>query len=158
MITSKITRRIEHPSEEGVWFEIRVLSGEQVREARKAREASEMEGAFLQLRKLRGMKEFEDLRDLFGREAKPAPEPEATDDPTPTEAVEVAPPDPLLLYDRTTLNVCGIVGWSYYKGRPTEEDIRDLDDETADWAAREIAPRPRTEAERGEGSGSSTRR
>ncbi len=155
MITSKITRRIEHPSEDGVWFEVRVLNGEQVREARKAHEIAIMEDGFLQLRKLRGMKEFEDLREFFAPSKSEAPPEDAP--PDEVEPVPEVEPDLLAGYDRTTLNISGIVAWSYYKGHPTPEDVRDLDDETADWAAREIVPRPRTKDETGEGSGSSTK-
>lgn len=45
--------------------------------------------------------------------------------------------DPLTFYDRRTLLVAGIKGWSY-EFPVNAETIAGLDDETAEWAAREI--------------------
>lgn len=50
-------------------------------------------------------------------------------------------PDPLTAYDKRYLLVHGIADWSYPKndtGKIDPEDVEQLDEPTADWAAREI--------------------
>jgi hypothetical protein len=45
--------------------------------------------------------------------------------------------DPLTKYDRRTVLLGGVKGWTYEEA-PTEETLDDLSDEAADWLAREI--------------------
>lgn len=143
MLTSKApTETLQLPHEPGQWIEIRKLSRAQLRHA-QAVAASEN---FRTLREMGGevaglIRSVQD----GGENAAEAAEIRAR------QAV-----DPLRGYDVDTLLVDGIVRWSYAEGKPTSEDIADLDGETAEYVARHLVPLPRSEDDRKNDSAPST--
>ena len=110
-IVSKLTRRLDVPNEPGAWIEIRQLSWITLDKSRKVRlkELAELSGSFAT-----GLNKM----DSAEREA----------------AKKVAAADPLAPHDMAILLKHGITSWSY--GDPVTTD--DLDERTAEWAAREI--------------------
>lgn len=117
MLASTQTKRLDIPHEPGEYIEIRMLS------ARKREEAHDAKMQSI-IRALSGG------ADLFKSAMESGPdEPKAEKDPSEK--------DPLTSFDKWMILRAGIVSWSYNaKVRP--DTIDDLDEETADWAAREI--------------------
>jgi hypothetical protein len=110
-VVSKITKRIDVPSESGQWIEIRMLSWLTLDKARKER-----------LKDIAGMSDvFAAFRTLAANGAIES-------------AKTVADDDPMEAYDKRTLLGHGIAAWSY--GDTVNPE--DLDEHTADWAARQI--------------------
>jgi hypothetical protein len=46
--------------------------------------------------------------------------------------------NPLVTFDRHAVVKAGLIGWTYFDGTPTAEQIADLDDDTTDLLARAI--------------------
>lgn len=147
MLTSRApVERIELPHEPGEWVDVRMLSSEQIK---RARMAAQREG-IAYMRDLGG----ELVREL--QSIAPGGERAAEAEEIRAEiAVETAT-NPLAGLDRLTLLEEGIVKWSYYDTKPLAKDIADLDEETAQYIAERIAPRPRTAADQKNGSAPST--
>lgn len=141
MLTSKVKTRLPLPHEDGEWVEIRKLSHQQIAFARDQREAKVRENAVAQLQQVRFMNELGDLKPVIQEYIQSKADSEVA---TETEPAQV---DPLELYDRETLLQCGIVAWSYDE-KVSPESISDLDEETANFVARAIAPQPLTREER----------
>jgi hypothetical protein len=133
LLTSKVTDTIALPHEPGEWVTVRMLSGAHLKEAREQRAltAIKMQQA------------------LSGLELK-------VTDAQRAEAEAALKADPVASYDRPTLLKHAIVGWSYYEGAPTPEDIADLDEQTAQYLAERVIPQERSEADQGNATGPST--
>lgn len=130
MLVSRNAREVPIPHEAGEWLKLRPLSWKQLDDARKARQREAVKSSVEMTREM-GPELMAQIRSA------------RTDAPA-----ETAPGDPLDAYDRATLLRLGIVGWSYEEP-VSAEAIDDLDEETAEWAARElIRPTTRTEDER----------
>ncbi len=126
MLTSKHTKQIEIPHEPGEWLKVRQLSGRALDEAREERSRRVLANARAMGAEV--MLAFQDVE-------RPA-------------STEPAEPDPLADYDVDTVLRCGIIAWSYQE-KVKPETIADLDEQTRDWAAREIlAMCQRSEADR----------
>lgn len=106
-----ITKRLDVPNEPGQWIEIRMLSWLKLEEAKKARLATIAE----QARTFSGI-------DLTTAAANASQEDLA------------AAQDRVASYDRMTLLREGLMAWSY----TGDVDPADLDEPTAEWAARAI--------------------
>jgi hypothetical protein len=117
MLTSRIVReQVPVPGDDGAWVTLRALGGTKLREA--SQEKSRQQLMVFKAMGADGIKAIQEA----GREQ--------------TDAALKA--DPLAAYDIDTLIRAGIVGWSYYQGKPKVEDIDSLDDATQEWAATEI--------------------
>lgn len=133
-LTRGQTEEVAIPHEPGHWLRLRKLSWTQLDEARRAKGR----------KVLRNMaNDPEAVKLLAEVQAINADKPAAT---TPAEALTV-PADPLDEYDQQTLLEFGVVGWSYDED-VTPESIADLDEVTAEWAARQVLPKPKTPEER----------
>ena len=138
MLTSKVpSRHLDLPHEIGEWIEIRTLSGNQIQ---LARDASRRAG----LQRLQEM----------GADLVQATTAAATPEAVAAARAETAA-DPLQGLDRSTLLIFGIVDWSY-DAPVSVENIEDLDEETMQFVALALAPRPRTLDELKNGSGALT--
>lgn len=133
MLTSKVTETLTLPHEPGEWIKVRMLSGEQIKEAREQRAL-----AAIKLQQALG-----------GVEIK-------ITDAQRVEAEAAVKADPLASYDVLTLLKHAIVGWSYYDTPPTATDIADLDEETRRYVAERAIPQERSEADRGNATTPST--
>ena len=114
MLTSKITKRLDIPGEEGEWIKIRMLSGTMLELAEETRTK-----AVLSTIKAAGGEAFREV--TISREDR-------------EEIVRQV--DPLNDYDVDTLLRFGIVEWSYPD--KLSKAIDDLDADTRKWAAQEI--------------------
>lgn len=117
------TTRLDIPGEPGEWVEIKKLPWGLLDGAREARTNAVIERA-----KLMGSEMMASLRDIKTADATP---------------------DPLNDYDRGFLLRHAVQAWSYDAELP--DGVEDLDEDTAEWLAREIVAfnrRQRTEAER----------
>jgi hypothetical protein len=126
MLASKIKRRVSVPHEPGEWFDIRALGGRALDEARR----------------VRMLANFATLQ-AMGHDILTSMQTAAVDD-----TVARADPDPLAAYDVDTVLRSGITAWSY-DAKVNPANIGELDEQTREWAAREIvALCGETEAER----------
>jgi hypothetical protein len=127
-LTKTQTRLVEIPHEPGETMTLRILPWKKLQEAAREQQTVAIHR----------------MRDMGGELA-------ATIQKARQEQAQSAQPveaDPLLDYDRATLLRAGIVGWTY-EVPVSPEAIDDLDEVTADWAAREILrPSLRSEEER----------
>lgn len=115
MLTSRIVRQVEIPSEPGEWLKLRMLPGKKLEEAREA-----------QLMKL-----------LTKVRAMGAEGVNAFKEFNPQRAAEESRADPLADYDIETLLRAGIIGWSYEE-KLTPQAIEELDETVRRWAAEEL--------------------
>ena len=114
-LVTGLTKKLDIPGEDGQWITIRQLSWRQRERASEARTDQVMG-------RLKSMGP-DILRELQGAQARPD--------------VQAATADPLTAYDKALVLQFGITAWSYGdKVKP--DDIDELDEATADWAAREI--------------------
>ena len=112
MLTNKATpERLEIPHEPGEWMEFRPLSWKQLEGASRARTRSAIA--------LAGEIPSE-VYERMGNISERAKDP----DPEPTEQ-----------YDRATVLLAAITGWSY-DDELNKENIEALDEETSEWALR----------------------
>jgi hypothetical protein len=112
-LVTGITKRTEVPHEAGQWIELRVLSWLRLEDARRKK-----------MNALAGyMRELGEGAAHLGRKNGAPP-------------VEDGAEDRLVGYDIGSLLRGGIVGWSY--GAFNVAQIEDLDEQTAEWAAREL--------------------
>ena len=129
VLTRNITRRLSIPHEGGQWMELRRLSWTQLDSAKRDRTNT----ALKQL-----AEQPADVKELMSSARAQR------------QAVAEAAVDPLAEYQMGTLLELGIHAWSYDEP-PTPENIADLDQETAEWAALEIVkPASRTAEDRAE--------
>ena|SRR6266545_1009691 len=115
MLVSKSVRRIELPHESGAWIEVRQLSFAELAAARDVQSRTA-------LRRIEGL-DFTKLRDLQQQVG--------------VSNGEIGETDPLAAFDELTLLEAGIVAWSYEEP-VTPENVRLLDEATAEVAARAI--------------------
>ncbi len=125
MLTKGITKRVELPHEPGAWIEVKLLGYRQL-------EAAKQKRLFDQI------KIFREL----GPQA-----------PTVTPAIDpdgpVVPvvPDPLNTYDQGMLLEAAIVAWSY-DAKVTIDAIQSLDEQTAEYVARQVVLKPESDEDR----------
>ena len=121
MLVSEITRRADIPHEPDQWMELKRLSWRQLEVAGEVQTDS-----MLKKLKTMGGDLVKALKEV-GKEQEQ---------------------DPLTKYDRGVVLKAGIKKWSY-DAEVTDKNIDSLDEETAEWAFREILSlnRPRTEEE-----------
>ncbi len=115
-LVSQNVQQIEIPHEPGEWLNLRPLSWLQLTQAREIQTRTVLE----RMRAMGGevVGEF--------REEPSAEVPESEDES-----------DPLSNLDRRTVLRGGVVGWSY-REKFNRDKLDDLDEETAEWAARTI--------------------
>jgi hypothetical protein len=120
MLVNKITKKVDIPHEEGEWIELKKLSWKQLEQASDA-----STNALMERMKKMGGDILSALRDAAPQEQNPE------------EAK----------YDISTVLKFGIVRWSY--DAAVKDNIDLLDDETAQWAFKEILNmnKPRTDEE-----------
>ena len=140
LVTKDTTEQIPIPHEEGEWMQFRRLSWLEMTEAAETAER----------RSVKKMTQFgsEAVGAIIASHEKTAAETTKTDsDATPTKAPTVAS------YDRESLLENGITAWSYDE-KPSPKAIKQIDAETARWAAEQIfeLSRERTKEERGNAS------
>lgn len=147
-LVDPIPRKFPVPHEPNEWFELRRLSWKQLKLARKKQEEADREdmkalGAeFVAVMMHQAHDETDDQHDARIERAKRVIDKRQWD---------------VDQFDRETLLMKGIALWSY--GQPVGADtIEQLDEVTADWAARQLIElsRPLTEAEQKNGSAGST--
>src|SRR5215203_2914045 len=127
MLVGNTTVKRDIPHEPGEWMTFKLLSWRSLEEARALRQTA-------------ALRSFQGVADVV-RELQSARTPEVAG-----AAVEV--PDPTSSFDRATLLVRGIHAWSY-DAPLTPAALDDLDEQTAEWAAKEIVSlHSRTEEER----------
>lgn len=114
MALRKITKTVEIPHEPNETMELRLLGWKQLDEAKRARTKQS----------------FANIKEMGGDIFKAIQSARSEDG-----AAAVA--DPLAEYDLETVLIKGIVAWSYDEP-VTPQSIADLDEKTADWAARVI--------------------
>ena len=138
LVTKDRTEQIQIPHEEGEWMQFRRLSWLEMVEAAETAER----------RSVKKMTQFgsEAVGAIIASHEKTAAATADTDgdgDTTPTKAPTVGS------YDRESLLENGIVAWSYEEKVPLKA-IKQLDAETARWAAEQIfdLSRERTKEER----------
>jgi hypothetical protein len=115
MITRGVTERREIPHEPGEWFEIKLLSWQELEHARDTR----------------SRKSLANIRDM-GQEVYGAIQQAAAN-------AAAAPADRNIEdnYDRMALLTTGVVGWSYPEP-VSAETLGQLDEDTARWAMQNI--------------------
>jgi len=120
-LVTGITRKVEIPHEPGEWMELKRLSWRQLEVAAEV----QTDILFKRIKKMGS-----DIVSAFQRAGKEQ---------------EV---DPYTKYDRETVLQVGILKWSY-DAEVNKASIDSLDEETAEWAFREILSlnKPRTEEE-----------
>lgn len=116
VFTSLVTKVLLVPRDPENTITIRKLAPKHLAEARKASQRE-------------SMSELKDMGPAFVKEVQ-----QLVQDGT---AGNAAAADPLLLFDRPTLMRHGVINWTYEQPR-AQEAFEDLDEETADWLAREI--------------------
>lgn len=130
-LRSGYTKRSEIPHEAGEWMDLRLLGWHELGQAQRARQGESFENIKLMGKDL--YKTMQEVRTELG------------------SAVDTAG-DPLQQYDLGTVLKLGIVGWSY-DAPVNDETVKQLDTQTAEWAARIIVGVvAETEAERKNGS------
>lgn len=135
VLTSGIVRTLPIPHEPGQSMDLRLLSWTQLEKARAARLRAAVQTA-------------EALGEALLRRL---PERNGADSAAEAEADA----DPLAPYDRLTLLKMGVVRWTY--DTPVSEDaLADLDETTAEWAARAVIGVVESEDARLKGSSPST--
>ena len=142
LVTKDETEQISIPHEDGQWIQFRRLSWLEMVEAAETAER----------RSVKKMTQFgsEVVGAIIAKHEKTAAATADTDgdgDTTPTKAPTVGS------YDRESLLENGIVAWSYEE-KVSPKAIKQLDAETARWAAEQIfdLSRERTKEERGNAS------
>jgi hypothetical protein len=120
MLVGQVLKRVDHPTEAGVWFEFRRLPWRKLEEARRA---TQIDGA--SLAKAYGA-------ELVGMMQKQTLTPELL------AAVEAEKAQRRGQYDTGVLLRAGIKTWSYGQGHPTPDEVDDLDEDTASWAREQI--------------------
>ena len=142
LVTKDTTEQVPIPHEDGHWMQFRRLSWLEMVEAAETAER----------RSVKKMTQFgsEAVGAIIASHEKTAAATADTDgdgDTTPTKAPTVGS------YDRESLLENGIVAWSYEE-KVSPKAIRQLDAETARWAAEQIfeLSRERTKEERGNAS------
>ena len=142
LVTKDITEQVPIPHEDGQWMQFRRLSWLEMTEAAETAER----------RSVKKMTQFgsEAVGAIIASHEKTAAATADTDgdgDATPTKAPTVGS------YDRESLLESGIVAWSYEE-KVSQKTIKQLDAETARWAAEQIfeLSRERTKEERGNAS------
>ena len=142
LVTKDTTEQVPIPHEDGQWMQFRRLSWLEMVEAAETAER----------RSVKKMTQFgsEAVGAIIASHEKTAAATADTDgdgDTTPTKAPTVGS------YDRESLLENGIVAWSYEE-KVSPKAIRQLDAETARWAAEQIfdLSRERTKEERGNAS------
>lgn len=124
-LTTNVTQRVEIPHEPGEWMEFKKLSRRQLEDAERTRR----------------LESYEELRVMGGElyEALVRGNREQVMQQAGVDEAEVAAAqrDPLTRYDTFTLLRHGIKAWSY-DATLSDAARAELDDETAEWAAREI--------------------
>ena len=142
LVTKDTTEQVPIPHEDGHWMQFRRLSWLEMVEAAETAER----------RSVKKMTQFgsEAVGAIIASHEKTAAATADTDgdgDTTPTKAPTVGS------YDRESLLENGIVAWSYEE-KVSPKAIRQLDAETARWAAEQIfeLSRERTKEERGNDS------
>ncbi len=115
MLTSRITKEVPIPHEPGEWLRIRRLPGKKLEEAREEKTRQ----ALVRCRAMGG----EAIKQLQETSRE--------------EATQTLAADPFAQHDTDTLLRAGIIAWSYEE-KPTPQNIEDLDEQTRQWAAREI--------------------
>ena len=138
LVTKDTTEQVPIPHEDGQWMQFRRLSWLEMTEAAETAER----------RSVKKMTQFgsEAVGAIIASHEKTAAATVGTDgdgDTTPTKAPTVGS------YDRESLLENGIVAWSYEE-KPSPKTIKQLDAETARWAAEQIfdLSRERTKEER----------
>lgn len=116
MLVNKSVRRVDLPHEPGQWVEVRPLSWADSVAAKKAASEATLH-AFRDL----GTDFLSQLQSLQSA-------------PSPADAAEPAPANPLAGYDRRIVLERGLVAWSYDEP-VTPENISLLDEQTAEVAA-----------------------
>ncbi len=115
MLTSRIVKQVEIPSEPGEWLKLRMLPGKKLEEAREV-QADKQLAVFRKM----GAEGIKALREF-----------------NPQQAAEELKADPLAAYDIDTLLRAGIVGWSYDEPfAPTK--VEELDETVRRWAVEEL--------------------
>ena len=142
LVTKDTTEQVPIPHEDGQWMQFRRLARLEMVEAAETAER----------RSVKKMTQFgsEAVWAIIASHEKTAAATADTDgdgDTTPTKAPTVGS------YDRESLLENGIVAWSYNE-TPSPKTIRQLDAETARWAAEQVfeLSRERTKEERGNAS------
>ena len=142
LVTKDTTEQVPIPHEDGQWMQFRRLAWLEMVEAAETAER----------RSVKKMTQFgsEAVGAIIASHEKTAAATADTDgdgDTTPTKAPTVGS------YDRESLLENGIVAWSYNE-TPSPKTIRQLDAETARWAAEQVfeLSRERTKEERGNAS------
>ena len=142
LVTKDTTEQVPIPHEDGHWIQFRRLSWLEMTEAAETAER----------RSVKKMTQFgsEAVGAIIASHEKTAAATADTDgdgDTTPAKAPTVAS------YDRESLLENGIVAWSYDE-KVSPKTIKQLDAETARWAAKQIfeLSRERTKEERGNAS------
>lgn len=130
MLTSRITKTIEHPDEPGVSFTLRKLSYAHIEEA----EDVKREKALSVMKSLDGISLPESTAEQKAEQARLANEPDQK-------------------YDRTTVLRRGITAWTY-DAELSEQNIADLDESTAAWLFATIITHSLRSVDEGEASGS----
>ncbi len=120
MLVGQVLKRVDHPTEAGVWFEFRRLPWRKLDEARRA---TQIDGAGLA--KAYGAEIVREIQ-------KQVITPELA------AAVEAERTARRGQYDTGVLLRAGIVKWSYSEGHPKPDDVDDLDEDTAAWARGQI--------------------
>lgn len=146
-IVTGVTKRVPIPHEPDEWMDFRLLSGKQLRHAREVRQIAVQRLSSAMGSDFREM--LTDLREQLKAEeaAKAAAEVEPTEEELITEELNQ--------YDIETILKLGIVNWSY-AATVNADTIGELDEETSDWAARELVRIRRTAAHRKNASSPST--
>lgn len=117
VFTSRVSKTIAVPHDSEHSVTIRKLAPRHLDQAGKASQRESLEN----LKELGGPAFLKELQSMGGIEA----------------VAKVAAADPLVRFDRVTLIEKGVTAWSY-DAPLTRASFEDLDDETADWLAREI--------------------
>ncbi len=130
-LRKSIVKRVEIPHEEGHWMELKLLGWRHLEVSKRVKQAE-------QFRNIREMG-----KDVF-----------AAIQQSRGETDKNGPADPLAEHDLMTLLEKGVIAWSYDEP-VSPETLGELDEQTAEWAARVILGVTETEAERKNSYGSS---
>ena len=122
-LVTNLSKKVDIPHEKDEWMELKKLSWRQLEIA----EEIQTDEVLTRMKKM-GADMVKALRDAVGKNKEEQ--------------------DPFKRYDKSTVLLVGISKWSY-ETELNKESIETLDDETADWAFREILSlnKSRTEEE-----------
>lgn len=123
MLVGQVLKRVDHPSEPDQWFEFRKLPWRKLDEARRA---TQLDGAGLA--KAYGAEILREIQKIREEGLSASLE----------QAVAAEKAARSQQYDTGVLLRAGIVKWSYSDGKPTPDQIDDLDEDTATWAREQI--------------------